>query len=232
MKAMREWADAVRFATISGVLLGWCAALLVFRWQWYDSTSFSFLPWNLFLAAIPAAAAYATAWLSARHAPVWLLAAGFATWLAFLPNAPYIVTDFFHLHPRPPVPVWYDIALLASCAGTGVLLGYVSLALVQGVVARRLSAAAGWLVVLAAAFLSGFGIYLGRFQRWNSWDVLTQPAALFLEIARHVVHPFSHPRTFAVTLLYGGALLVGYAAFRLLPAQLAMLERGAAPGAK
>ena len=197
-------------------LIGWCGALLVTRVVWSGSSYYTFLGWNTFLAVIPAVVAplFAAAMVggSSRAAQ----AGAFAVWLVFLPNAPYLVSDFVHLTERPPVPLWYDIALLLSFAGTGMLLGYCSLGDVQAGVAHRHGAVAGWATVVIALLLSGFGIYLGRFLRWNSWDVLTHPVELFGHILDRVMHPLSHPRTVAVTAVYGGGLVLGYVALRVL----------------
>lgn len=133
-------------------------------------------------------------------------------WLAFLPNAPYILTDFVHFRHRPPVPLWYDLALLLSCAGTGLLLGYASLANVQSFIARRFGPRVGWLTAVASLVLSAFGIYLGRFLRWNTWDMVTNPIALLTDVAPRVLNPFAHPRTTGVTVVFGGMLVLGYVA--------------------
>jgi uncharacterized membrane protein len=194
--------------------LGWCAALLLFRFARSGSLAFGFLAWNLFLAAIPAVAAAMFARAAAKQSRVIVQVVWFIVWLVFLPNAPYIITDFVHLQPSGAIPLWYDIALLTSCAGTGLLLGYTSIADVQAVITRKFSASLGWSVVIAAIFLSGFGIYLGRFLRWNSWDTLTNPLRLFPDIAGRVLDPLAHPRMLAVTAVYGVGLFVGYVALR------------------
>lgn len=198
------------------ILLSWCGLLIALRMMRSHSTAFFFLTWNLFLAAIPMAAAWGFARSMERRSAIVVQGGWFAMWLAFLPNAPYLVTDLMHLHSRPPVPVWYDIALLVSCAGTGLLLGYCSLADVQHAIARRFSVGFSWLVVFATLLLSGFGMYLGRFLRWNSWDAITQPTAVFADIADRVLNPTAHPRTVTFTLIFGAGLLVGYVALRLL----------------
>ena len=156
-------------------LLAWCAVLLAFRARRSGSPLFMFLVWNLFLAAIPAVAAQLFVWADAgrRHAQQFLW---FFLWLLFLPNAPYIITDFIHLTPRPPIPLWYDVAVLLSCAATGLLMGYTSLADVQHVITRRFGQIAGWSTAAVSLLLSGFGIYVGRFLRWNSWDAITNLA--------------------------------------------------------
>jgi uncharacterized membrane protein len=203
-----------RFFAFSA-LLGWCAVLLALRFARANNTSYFFLVWNLFLAAIPFAAALAMDALDRAH---WRVASwiAFIAWLLFLPNAPYILTDFIHLRERMPIPLWYDVLLLLSCAGTGLLLGYGSMMLVQRVIERRHGVVAGWFVAAASMVLSAFGIYLGRFLRRNSWDALSEPGPLFADIARRVIDPFAYPKTIAVTVLYGVALMLGYVALHVL----------------
>jgi len=213
MSAMRPLTTRL---LVLGALLGWCGLLLLVRVVHSSSLSFVFLVWNLFLASVPALAALAFVRAAERQSPAPLQAAWFVLWLVFLPNAPYIVTDFMHLRLRPLVPLWYDIAILASCAGTGLLLTYTSLADVQGILARRFSQFAGWLLAAAALMLSGFGIYLGRVLRWNSWNALSSPLELLADIADRVLNPLSHPQTIGITVIYGGGLLLGYVAFRAL----------------
>ena len=194
------------------VLLAWCGALLALRgWRAHNAVFF-FLLWNLFLAAIPFVAAEIVD--RARWAVAQWTA--FVVWLLFLPNAPYILTDFIHLRPRPPVPLWYDVLLLFSCAGTGLLLGYGSVMLVQRAIARKFGARIGWLIATISLILSAFGIYLGRFVRFNSWEVVTDPMPLFADITHRLMNPLQHPRTFAVTILYGVALMLGYVALHVL----------------
>jgi uncharacterized membrane protein len=197
-------------------LVAWCGVLLVLRAVHAGSPAFGFLAWNLFLAGLPALAALGFAYSDARGAPAVVRLALFALWLVFLPNAPYLLTDFVHLAPRWPVPLWYDITLMLSFAGTGLLLGYASIADVQAVVTRRHGTRAGWAVALGALALCGFGIYLGRFLRWNSWDVLVSPLELLSHVADRVANPAVHPRTLVFTLVWGAGLALGYVAVRVM----------------
>ena len=199
-------------AVVFFVLLAWCGFLLAGRvWRSHQLT-YAFLAWNLFLAVIPAVAGAFV--LTARTTAVRLTWA--IVWLLFLPNAPYIVTDFVHLVPRPPIPLWYDVALLLSCAGTGLLLGYSSVADIQDAVTQRFGAATGWMTAIAALLLSGFGVYLGRFLRWNSWDPIANPAELLNRLGGYGLNPLSHPRTVAVTFVYGVCFALGYAALHVI----------------
>ena len=176
---------------------------------------FLFLVWNLFLAVIPFAI---STMLGTARGPLRarLLVPVGAAWLLFFPNAPYILTDLFHLERRAGVPLWYDLALILSCAWNGLMLAYASLADMQRLVQLRLGTGAGWAFATLALLLSSFGIYLGRYLRFNSWDVLANPLTLFFDIVNRILHPFSFPGTWGVTLIFGLFLLVGYGTVRLL----------------
>lgn len=192
----------------SGLGLGMILARLLYA----GSLGYSFLVWNLVLAWIPLALAWTLHVLARRRAASPLRASGLlAAWLLFFPNAPYIITDFAHLRPRPEAPFWFDLLLILTFAWTGLILGMISLLLVHDFVRRRFGELAGWGASIGCLFLSAFGVYLGRFGRWNSWDLLTQPHALLPDIARLLVNPLSHPRTLAVTISLGMFLVLAYA---------------------
>ncbi|MDO7853402.1 DUF1361 domain-containing protein [Hymenobacter convexus] len=177
--------------------------------------TFLFLIWNLFLAVIPFAL---STLLGIAQGPLqtrMLVPVG-AVWLLFFPNAPYILTDLFHLDTRPGVPQWYDLALILSCAWNGLMLAYASLSDMQRLVQARLGFWPGWAFATVALLLSSFGIYLGRYLRFNSWDILTNPLTLFYDIVNRILHPFSFPGTWGVTLVFGLFLLVGYGTVRLM----------------
>ena len=200
---------------VVATLLGWSVSLVLFRlYLGHDGLGYGLL-WNLFLAALP------LLWSSAFQRAVarkrWIGAAtSFVLWILFLPNAPYLLTDLIHLNPKPNVPEWYILAMLLSCAATGTLIGYISLMDVHATIERRFGFTAGWLLASSSLMLCGFGIYLGRFLRWNSWDALTRP----LDFARTVIGQFAdagpHPHPVPVTLIFGGGLVIGYVALHVL----------------
>ena len=105
----------------------------------------------------------------------WLIGILFLVWLLFFPNAAYIVTDLVHLKSRDPIPRWFDYILITAYAWTGLFLGYVSLTLLHHRVRAAFGRLAGWGFVAIMLGLSSLGIYVGRFFRWNSWDVITRP---------------------------------------------------------
>jgi len=99
--------------------------------------------------------------------------------------------------------------------GTGLLLGYLSLIDVLGVVGRSFGSAFSWIFALASLVLSGFALYLGRFLRWNSWDILIAPTRVF-EIPGALMRPWAHGRPLAVTFIFGVILALGYISLRIL----------------
>lgn len=170
---------------------------------------------NLFLAWIPlvfAVTAYVTSW---SRWLLFLIVPGLAfVWLIFFPNAPYMLTEFQHLRMNAPTaPLWFDIIMLIWCAWIGLLLGIVSLHLMQEIVARAFHPALGWLFALTVTVMSSAGIYLGRFLRWNSWDILQDARPIAEDIWGWFRHPTSNLRAYGFTLLYTLLFLFVYLAF-------------------
>lgn len=164
------------------------AGLWVARARLTGAPYFVFLWWNLFLAWVP--------WVVARSLPVGpgrLRAVTFwgllAVWLPFFPNAPYLLTDLVHLKARAPVPLWFDVLFLASFAWAGCVLGWDSLRRVHAALDARVGPRAANLVVLTSVLLCGVGVFLGRFERLNSWDVVTDPAQVALTTADALLEP-------------------------------------------
>jgi len=187
------------------------AVRVILTGQWL----FVFLLWNLFLAALPFGMS-AALHLAARPPRALLLLAVGVVWLLFFPNAPYLVTDLFHLEPRPGVPYWYDLALIVSCAWNGLMLAFASLLDMHALVRQRLGFWAGWGFATVALGLSAFGVYLGRYLRFNSWDILSNPFTLFYDIVQRILHPFHNWQTWGVTVVFWAFLLIAYATVRLL----------------
>ena len=206
-------------ASLAG-LSGLVVAMVVVRVAYTGNSQYVSLLWNLFLAWIPFALAVRVYdGYRRRVGGPWLWTGGIV-WLIFFPNAPYIVTDlkyvpdFTYLRYWTGALTWYDIVLISAAAGCGLLLGFISLYLMQSVVRRALGTVNAWLFALAVLALSSFGVYLGRFQRWNSWDVFTRPGVLAADLWSGLVDPLDHPRTIALTVFFtfflGATYLVFY----------------------
>lgn len=153
-----------------------------------------FLVWNLFLAWIPMA--FALAFVVIRRSG-WLIPLGLG-WLAFLPNAPYLVTDLVHLGEG--VDLWRHVLQYGFAAWTGIMLGVVSMLLVHRRVERDHGGPAGWAVVAASVGLCAVGIVIGRFQRWNSWDLVTRPDAVVASTLEWVRSPFAEVESTGVAV--------------------------------
>jgi uncharacterized membrane protein len=197
-------------ALLGGLLAG-SVALVMLRVAWTQSAYYLFLLWNLFLAVIPLLASALLRRAAERNAADPVQLALLALWLLFLPNAPYILTDLVHLHPDGSRLFWYDLGMVLFCAGTGLLLGYASLFDVHVLCEKRFGQRCGWTVAVVALLASGYGVYLGRVQRWNSWDVVTNPHGLFASIIDTVLNPAQHLQTYALSGLFGTGLVAGYA---------------------
>jgi len=161
------------------------------RSEYSGTVHYAFLIWNLFLAWIPFIIAYFTYTMTLKRQWVYVViptAAFF--WMIFFPNAPYILTDFQHLAGQwADLPIWYDVMMLIWFAFTGLLLGMVSLFLMQEIIRREFGRWAGWGFVTLVAGLSSAGIYMGRFLRWNSWDILLNPSDIALYTIQSAQNP-------------------------------------------
>lgn len=177
------------------------------------------LVWNVFLAFLPLCFALP---LVRRHrlqkrGPLGIL--WWVLWLLFFPNVPYLFTDLIHIS-RYPFPLGYDAdPSQAAWAGLchllwgiclGCVFGYLSLYLLHGLVRRRAGGAWGWLFCAGACLLCGVGIYIGRFMRFNSWDLLNRPWKLAGQLLQRL-----SPDSLFFCLLFAGLTFCGYGVFYL-----------------
>lgn len=189
-----------------------CFSLSAFRYYISDTKVFLFLNWNLFLAWIPLLLSSLVLAFNIRSkiSLVFII----IIWILFFPNSPYILTDLFHLRARNSIPVWYDLIVILSYAWTGLICGFISLNDIE----KRLSdygkknSING--IIIFFLFMSSFGVYLGRFLRWNSWDVLNNPFGLFSDIVVRFIYPMEYTKTWGVTLLMGIMLNFMYFTFK------------------
>ena len=171
------WASAIASAG--------CLLMIVLRLILTGSLRYGFLLWNLFLAWIPYLLGLLILRITIRGTSRLRLRPGAVLlgllWLLFYPNAPYILTDFIHviedIGNLTNALLWYDIILHAALAFIGHLIGLISLAILYRVIEQLYHRWLAWLVVVLACGLGGYGIYLGRFERLNSWDILFVPGA-------------------------------------------------------
>lgn len=175
---------------------------------------FMFLNWNLFLAFLPWLISSIVV-LKGFNSRAWMIFL-ICSWLLFFPNSPYILTDLFHLRMLSSAPIWYDLIVILSFAWTGLLYGFISLMDIEKMLENYFNDKLIAFMTIVFLFLSAFGIYLGRFLRWNSWDIIGNPLGLMFDIVDRFVNPFSHPRTWGLTILMGILLNMMYFSFKLI----------------
>lgn len=169
-----------------------------------------YLVWNLLLGLLPLVFALALQRAVANEVRTrWKLAL-LGAWLAFFPNAPYILTDFVHLKSHLHPHFWTDLTLLLMFSWSGVLAGFLSLYIVQRLVERRLGPALSWCFVGVVAALTGVGIYLGRIERWNSWDLLLHPVSICSDAVALVQDAWRRGQPSRLAAFFALIVLIGH----------------------
>ena len=166
-----------------------------------------FYVWNLFLAIIPVF--ISNKLLQQKRLSVKSYTLIFL-WLIFFPNAPYIVTDLFHFMKRDNIPLWFDLLIVTTAAWNGLILGFVSLNNVEQFLSKHITLKKVKLLIALSFLLCGFGVYLGRFLRFNSWDVFNNFDDLIVEISSRFIHPFQHTSTWSFSFLFAVMIALFY----------------------
>ncbi len=214
LKHQGKWHLTIWLAAMSV----FCLLLWLVRFYLSGTPAFIFLNWNLFLAFLPwGLTTVMDCTPVARKS--WMLAILLAAWLLVFPNAPYILTDLFHLQHRRNMPPWFDLVMVLCFAWTGLAFGFASLADLERMIKARAGAFTAYSMTVILLFLASFGIYLGRYERWNSWDLLTSPVSLISDIASRFADPGAYPRTWGMTVLLGILLNFMYGTIHLVRQQ-------------
>lgn len=199
-----------------GVLSVFCFGLSLLRVELSGTRHFLFLNWNLFLAFIPWILTVILTLSSKLQQSKLAVFGMLGVWLLFFPNASYILTDLFHLSHHSSMPIWFDLVLILSFAWTGLLYGFLSLWYLEELMEQFLSKRWITLISVVLMFVSSFGIYIGRYLRWNSWDLLHHPARIMGDVGDRIINPVDHPRTWGVTIFMGLFLTMLYVTFQFL----------------
>lgn len=179
-------------------------SIMFIRVKMTHQITFMFLLWNLFLAGIPYLISLIV--INSKHIKksFFLLFVSLILWLVFLPNAPYIITDLIHLKYHPKSIFWFDTILISSFAINGLLFGIYSLSNIHHVLQNKTNSKIACYCIIICSFLSGFGIYLGRYLRFNTWDLLTNPTHLL----SNCIESLTNPTAWAITLSFGWFLTI------------------------
>lgn len=193
------------------LLISFCIFLWMIRIKLTNSLFFGFLIWNLFLAYVP----YVISLLiknKMKNSSKYKLIVLLFIWLLFWPNAPYIITDFIHLHHVKANIIWLDIFILFAFSTTGLLLAILSLFDIYKIIKQKWNLKFANYFSISATFLCGFGIYLGRFLRFNSWDIFTSP---FIVLKKSILS-INDPKSWFITISFGSFLYIVFLLSRSL----------------
>jgi len=208
---IKKMNDLQQLVSIS---LGFTLVLLAARVFYTGTVMYFFYPWNLFLALVPVFfSGLLLKQKTLNYKSILLL----SLWLLFLPNAPYLVTDIFHFEERPPVPFWFDLMLVVSGAWNGILLCMISLLRVERFLKTVCTPKLTGKIMPLIIFLCGYGVYIGRYLRYNSWDVVTEPVGILRMSTHHIHHPFQNLNVWLFTFVFASFLGIIYFTIKKLP---------------
>ena len=175
-----------RMLTLS---MGFSIAMVMARMAYTGRLTFLGLIWNLFLAWLPY---MISSWLIKRNLvytnPLKFIVIALG-WLLFIPNSFYIMTDLFHLGAYNNVPNWFDLAMIISFAWDGLLLGILSVRQMEKMMQQFFCGMRELFFIYPIMWLNALGIYIGRYPRFNSWDVVTNPIGLSGYLLKMIGHP-------------------------------------------
>jgi uncharacterized membrane protein len=193
----RRVTGALLLASAAGALLFFVRAVS------YHSLDYWYLNWNLFLAWLPLIFAWILVQYARKHSLGSWQGIGLGLlWLGFLPNSFYLASDLIHLQYTNPPNILFDAVLILLFTFTGFLLGFMSIYLVHSLLIRRLKGSTPHWFIAGILLLSSYAIYLGRFLRWNTWDVVTNPAGLIFDVSDPLINPSAHHEAFSTTILF------------------------------
>lgn len=199
---MKKYSYYLRFIAIVSLF---AILLNIMRLSLSNHVSYVWMNWNLALGLIP----LVFAWLARIAKQRWVAVLMVVAWLLILPNAPYMITDLIHIGSVGPASIrWFDAIMLLSysLAGLGVWV------LTMDSLRQKFNWPA-W-SVWVVALLTGYGIYLGRYIRFNTWDIFTRPLSILGTVLETITQSSAHKPVIMMTLVFTG--LLGFLYFALI----------------
>jgi uncharacterized membrane protein len=192
------------------VSCGFSVALLFIKIILSGHLTHVFLAWNLFLAFVPF---FISRWMTAHQralkSKIKLVALVFF-WIIFMPNSFYIVTDLFHLNNFDNKHSWFDLTLILSFSWNGILFGVLSIQKMEMLLKKRLDKSISFLALCAVMWLNAFGIYIGRYLRFNSWDIFINPFSFLSEIGNLIFNPYDYKYAWVMSVCFAGFIIIIY----------------------
>lgn len=193
-------------------------SMVLFRVVYTGETMFLFLVWNLFLGWLPY---IISSIITQKQYDNGLRFYLFVTlWLLLLPNAFYIITDLFHLRDRYIVPLWFDLVIIISFAWNGLITGVLSMRQMEKIFNQKWKIKTDWLFIFPLMFLNALGIYIGRFLRYNSWDVITNPLQLYTDVMHLILDPIKNRFDWSMMICFAFLLTIFYMTLKRISSYL------------
>lgn len=204
--------DRYKLFSLLTLSMAFSLFLLMIRIKINASFYLLFMVWNLFLAIVPFAISLRMTRQKRQHWFLFLVQ--FSAWLLFLPNAPYMITDLLHLMNSDRYMMWLDILVILSFAFNGLILYYLSLFDMEHLLHRYIKPSLVKPAITIIIGLTAFGVYLGRFLRFNSWETVSAPQHLFTDILDIIIRP--DVQAWLFTFTFGAFLGVSYKLLKYL----------------
>lgn len=192
------------------ISVGFGLCLLLARIIYTGEYTFTFLVWNLFLAFVPYFLSYTLTQYPSLIENKWKFAGIFTVWILFVPNSFYILTDLFHLTQREEAPIWFDLILIISFAWNALLIGILSVRHMEKIFQAMWLYRFDWLFIFPIMWLNGLGVYIGRYMRFNSWDIVSNPFQLAWDIIQLHIYPMDHKGAWGMTICFSIFLTIIY----------------------
>ena len=181
--------------------------------------------WDVFLAFVPVVLAYVVVWLhkESRRERImqFPLAVAALLWLAFLPNSCYLLTEWRHflysldesnlfLHARADSRWMVILTFYAALYFVFSAVGMVAFTLAIRPLSRIVHCYVPntWIATVPLFVMLSAGVYLGLVLRYNSWEIITRPGAIWADI----VNVGSSPMLIGMILAFGGFLYLAHLA--------------------
>jgi uncharacterized membrane protein len=192
----QRMAAALIISNLTSVLL------LMIRIEQSHSLRYWFLLWNLVLAWVPLGMVLIlrerlkiSRWLTWQNILLVVL------WLGFLPNSFYLVSDLIHLRVTGEVSILFDAVMFMSFIFNGFVAGFASVYIMHQMMLKKIDKIQTHCFIGLVFLACSFAIYLGRDLRWNTWDILVNPAGILFDVSERVINPLTHSEVFSVTAL-------------------------------
>ena len=213
---IKRWSELDQVLFVSALV---SIGLVLFRRVYTGHLVFLGMVWTLFLAFIPFGL---SRWIfnNVRYRSRLSFLFSLAIWLLFIPNAFYIITDLFHLKQKPDCPLWYDLALLYSFAWNGLMLGIISVNQMEKMFTNVFNKNFQLLFIVPVMFLNSFGVYIGRFLRFNSWDIISNPILLSKDIIYLIIHPLRNKVDWGMITCYAILMSLIYLSLKKVSKEL------------